>query len=145
MSTELGLCHAQGSYLLSFNPPSFLSPRPTCPRSPSSLSAVLVSRCSSACLSWPLSYYSLQVGDLSRDAMSRLSAAMDRAAKLLALPSEVDTLKQIVLEQQILLNSLTKKEGSQEQAKELLALTGAGSVDGCVKETCGTRLWKRHS
>lgn len=123
-----------------------LPPRPTLPalRSSPSLSAVLVPRCSFACLSWPLPYYPLQVGDLSRDAMSRLSAAKDRAAKLLALPSEVDTLKQIVLEQQILLNSLTKKEGSQEQAKELLALTGVGSVDGCVTETCWTRFWNRH-
>lgn len=66
-----------------------------------------------------------KLGDLTRGLSEQLSGAKDRAGKLMALPSDVDQLKQIVLEQQILLKSLVQKEGSQAEGKELMQLTGS--------------------
>lgn len=70
-----------------------------------------------------------QIGDFSRDIVSRLKEAGDRSAKLMALPAEVDQLRQIVLEQQILINSLLEKDSSEEEAKQLVHLTESNGAD----------------
>mmetsp|Transcript_38692 Transcript_38692/g.98948 ORF Transcript_38692/g.98948 Transcript_38692/m.98948 type:complete len:250 (-) Transcript_38692:259-1008(-) len=52
-----------------------------------------------------------QVGDLTKGLIARLEGAKNRAAKIIALPDDVGELRQIVLEQQLLIQSLTSSGG----------------------------------
>lgn len=63
-----------------------------------------------------------QVGDFTRQAISKLEGAKSRAERLLALPDEVEVLKQVVMEQELLIQSLTNKEGADRQSNETLLL-----------------------
>mmetsp|Transcript_35789 Transcript_35789/g.43210 ORF Transcript_35789/g.43210 Transcript_35789/m.43210 type:complete len:245 (-) Transcript_35789:219-953(-) len=64
-----------------------------------------------------------KLGDLTQEIRERLVDAKDRTEKILALPSEVDALKQVVLEQQLLIDSLSNESPmTKEMATELQAL-----------------------
>lgn len=70
-----------------------------------------------------------QVGDLTKGLISRLEGITDRAAKIIALPDDVGELRQIVLEQQLLIQSLTDGEvgaSSVKSGKFLLPEASSG-------------------
>lgn len=67
-----------------------------------------------------------QVGDFTRRAMLRLESAKTRAEKVAALPDDVAELKQILLEQQLLIQSLAGEQYSTpERVDQVLRIEGS--------------------
>jgi len=67
-------------------------------------------------------------GDLTRSAASKLADAKTRAERLVSLPDEVDSLRQIVFEQTLVIQSLTG-ELEEESGRATQALQLKGSVE----------------
>jgi len=66
-----------------------------------------------------------EIGDFSRNAVKLMEGAKTRAEKMMALPDDVTELKQILLEQQLLIQSLTGEQyATSERVDQVLRIDG---------------------